>query len=269
MRTIPCLPGAEAALLRSLVEASGAKLRLEDAADFAEAARRVRIGAFGRLPAGLRRELGLHATILPIGDLVVVRESLEGLSAGLEHPVGRDAAEASRVATREGSRRVAHAAFEYAAKNARRAVVVVHRADQLPLTDGLFLDAAREAAKHYPQIETGQIDPASAAEALVRAPEDFDVLLCTGSTGELLAAVAAGLTGGRGRGAQILRSEEAALFGPAEPEGPAGSARAAALLLEHANEPRAADRVNETVERILKESPEESGFAERLLAALR
>ena len=174
--------------MRRVVDGSGAKLQWEVADAGEEAAakhgtplpqatldsiRRNRVAIKGPIstPIGsgyrsvnvaMRKEFDLYAGIRPCKtipgipskfsdvDLVIVRENTEDLYMGIEHWVGKDAAESIRIITREGSRRIAHAAFEYAARNARRKVTIVHKANIQKFTDGLFLDSARDVAKDYP-----------------------------------------------------------------------------------------------------------------------
>src|ERR687886_157669 len=82
-------------------------------------------------------------------DLVIVRENTEDLYAGVEHMVGRDAAESIKIITRAASERIARFAFEYAVANGRRKVTAVHKANIMKLSDGLFLESCRTVADGY------------------------------------------------------------------------------------------------------------------------
>ncbi|HEU5203211.1 MAG TPA: isocitrate/isopropylmalate family dehydrogenase, partial [Candidatus Limnocylindrales bacterium] len=109
----------------------------------------------------LRQALGLYANLRPARsmqgvvtrfsdvDLIIVRENTEDLYAGIEHRVGRDAAESIKIITREASERIARFAFEYAVANGRRKVTAVHKANIMKLSDGLFLESARTVAADY------------------------------------------------------------------------------------------------------------------------
>src|SRR5665647_76403 len=120
---------------------------------------------FRSVNVALRKELDLYANLRPAVsipgvksrfegvDLVVVRENTEDLYAGVEHMVGPDAAESIKIITRFGSERVCRFAMEYARKEGRRKVTAVHKANIMKLTDGLFLDVARQIAAGYPEIE--------------------------------------------------------------------------------------------------------------------
>src|SRR6185295_17671954 len=142
---------------------------------------------FRSVNVGLRQALNLYANLRParsmVGvqsryedvDLVVVRENTEDLYAGVEHMVGKDAAESIKIITRAGSERIAHFAFEYAAKHARRKVTIVHKANIMKCTDGLFLQVSREVAKSYPQIECEDRIVDNMCMQLVQKPELYDV----------------------------------------------------------------------------------------------
>jgi isocitrate dehydrogenase (NAD+) len=286
---------------RRVLEASGARLTFElvSAGQAAQAAhgmplppatldsiRRNKIAILGsfRSPPDsiglgvsqtLRREFDLFARICPCQswegirapgrevDLVIVREALEDLLLGIEHPVGSDAAEAVRIVTREESRRVAHAAFEYAAMNARRKITIVHQAPLLRRTDGLFLETAREAARDYPALEVDDRTLDRVVLELVQKPEDYDVLLCPNLYGDVLSGLAAGLVGGAGMAPGMSLGREVSVFEAAlpgapdwalkHPPNPAALILSGALMLERLSEPRAAERVRRAVRRVMAE----------------
>ena len=163
----------------------------------------------------LREEFKLYAnvrparTLLPGGryeniDLVLVRENLEGMYVGFEHyiPIGDDphaVALGSGVNTRAESRRIAEFAFDYAVKNGRRKITIVHKANVMKALTGLFLETAREVGKRYEgQVEMDDRIVDAAAMQLVLDPWRFDVLLCTNLFGDILSDLIAGLVGGLG-----------------------------------------------------------------------
>ena len=196
-------------------------------------------------------------------DLVIIRENTEDLYAGIEHEVGRDAAESIRLITREGSRRIAHAAFEYAARNARRKVTIVHKANILKLTDGLFLETARDVARDYPAIAAEDRIVDNMAMQLVQRPHEYDVLLCPNLYGDILSDLCAGLVGGLGLAPGMNLGRDHAMFeavhGSApqfkgqDKLNPAALILTAALMLEHLNEGPAADRVARAVRSVIRE----------------
>jgi len=295
------------AAMRRVVDASGAKLRWEavEAGEEAlarhgtplppaviESIRKNRVAIKGPLstPIGagyrsvnvaLRKEFDLYAGIRPCQsmegipgpfkdvDLVIVRENLEDLYAGVEHAVGRDAAESIRIITREGAKRIAHRAFQYAAMNARRKVTVVHKANILKLTDGLFLETARDAARDYPQIAVEDRIVDNMAMQLVQRPHEYDVLLCPNLYGDILSDLAAALVGGLGVAPGMNLGDEVALFEAVHGSAPQFKGQdklnptalvlTAALMLEHLNEHQAAERIRRAVRRVIGEAKTVTG----------
>src|SRR5215470_13952337 len=126
---------------------------------------------FRSVNVALRQQYDLYANVRPIitfegvpshyddVDLVVVRENTEDLYAGVEHYVDprRNAAESIAIITRFGSTRIAEYAFEYARRHGRKKVAVVHKANILKLSNGLFLECAREVAARFPEITTEEL----------------------------------------------------------------------------------------------------------------
>src|SRR5205807_5564008 len=117
---------------------------------------------FRSINVRLRRDLQLYASVRPVKtlpgidvpykdvDLIVVRENTEGLYAGLEHYVVPGVVESLRLVTREAAERIIRYAFELARTQGRRLVTVVHKADVLPLSDGMFVAIAQAVADGYP-----------------------------------------------------------------------------------------------------------------------
>lgn len=142
-------------------------------------------------------------------DLVIARENTEGFYADRNMFLGNaefmptpDVAISMRKITRDGSRRIAHAAFELA--RARRGkVTVVHKANVLKVTDGLFLREARTIGADYPEVEIEEVIIDAMAALLIRRPESFDVVLTTNMYGDILSDQCAELSGGLGFGPSI------------------------------------------------------------------
>ncbi|HVV82926.1 MAG TPA: isocitrate/isopropylmalate dehydrogenase family protein [Kofleriaceae bacterium] len=178
----------------------------------------------------LRQQFDLYANVRPAKtipgvpsrftgvDLVMVRENTEDLYAGVEHYVDprRTAAESIAIITRYGSERIITYAFEYALRHGRKRVTLVHKANILKLSNGLFLDTGRELAKRYPDIAFDDLIVDATAMKMVIAPERFDVIVTMNLFGDILSDLAAGLVGGLG-------VAPAANLGDA-PGAPAGSA---------------------------------------------
>jgi isocitrate dehydrogenase (NAD+) len=152
----------------------------------------------------IRRELELYANLRPITDrtrgidVLLVRENIEDHYAAIEWTAAPGVAEALKVVTRAGSKRVAQFACELAAREGRRRLTVVHKANNLKLTEGLFLGTAAEVAAGYPALEVDDLIVDAAAAQLVTAPESLDVLLMTNTFGDILSNVGAAVVGSLG-----------------------------------------------------------------------
>jgi homoisocitrate dehydrogenase len=222
----------------------------------------------------LRRQLDLYANLRPVTallpgaqhvDLLIVRENTEGLYSGREWSDG-DTAIAERVITRRASERIARAAFQQARRRAsfgrkpsRRArVTIVHKANVLKLSDGLFREACLGVAAGYPDIEAEEMLVDTAAMQIVRNPERFDVLVTTNLFGDILSDIAAGIVGGLGVAPSgNLGSGRPAVFEPVHGSAPdiagrgianpLGAILSAAMLLDHLGEEAPARRVRKAV----------------------
>ncbi|HEX6015561.1 MAG TPA: isocitrate/isopropylmalate family dehydrogenase [Geminicoccaceae bacterium] len=228
----------------------------------------------------LREEFRLYANLRPIRtmlpggryediDLVLVRENLEGLYVTFEHyiPIGDDphaVAISSGVNTRAGSRQIAEFAFDYAVRNQRKKVTVVHKANVLKALTGVFLETAREVAKSYEgkvQMDERIVD--ACAMQLVLDPWQFDVIVTTNLFGDILSDEMAGLVGGLGMAPGANIGKDAAVFEAVHGSAPDIAGKgianplalllAAGLMLEHAGRGELARRLREAVNRALRE----------------
>jgi isocitrate dehydrogenase (NAD+) len=231
---------------------------------------------FRSVNVALRQALGLYANLRPARsmkgvqsryenvDLVIVRENTEDLYAGIEHWVGRDAAESIKIITREASERIARFAFDYAVANGRRKVTAVHKANIMKLTDGLFLDSCRTVAADYDgQIEFEDRIVDNMCMQLVQKPELYDVLVLPNLYGDIVSDLAAGLVGGLGVAPGANIGTEAAVFEAVHGSAPkyAGLNKAnptalilsGALMLRHLGRAGAAERVETAVRQVIAE----------------
>ena len=222
----------------------------------------------------LRQALGLYANVRPARsmrgldtryenvDLVIVRENTEDLYAGIEHRVGRDAAESIKIITREASERIARYAFDYAVLNGRRTVTAVHKANIMKLSDGLFLESCRTVAAEYEgrvAFEDRIVD--NMCMQLVQKPEQYDVLVLPNLYGDIVSDLAAGLVGGLGVAPGANIGTQAAVFEPVHGSAPkyAGQNKAnptalmlsGCLMLRHLGETAAAERVENAVRDVI------------------
>ncbi|MFT9497233.1 isocitrate/isopropylmalate dehydrogenase family protein [Anaerosolibacter sp.] len=158
----------------------------------------------------LRKKYDLFSNIRPIKaipgiavpfqnvDLVIFRENTEDLYIGQEKTIDEGTAEAIKRITREGSLRIIKAAFTYAHQNHKSKVTVVHKANIMKLTDGLFLQCAREVSKDYPHIQLQEVIVDNMCMQLVMNPSQFQVIVTTNLYGDILSDLCAGLVGGLG-----------------------------------------------------------------------
>ena len=257
-------------------------------------------GGFESVNVRLRKVLDLYANLRPVRnlpgvpsrfgdvDLVIVRENTEGLYSGLEHEVVPGVVESLKVMTDKASTRIAVFAFEYAKKFNRKKVTVVHKANIMKKSDGLFLKCFGQVAVNYPMIEHDEKIVDNTCMQLVLNPYQFDVMLMENLYGDILSDLAAGLVGGLGVVPSGNIGEKAALFEAVHGTAPdiAGKNLAnptalllsAVMMLRHMNEETAGDRIEfalnkvlqkrETVTRDLGGTATTSQFAEAIIEGL-
>jgi isocitrate dehydrogenase (NAD+) len=231
-------------------------------------------GGYRSVNVALRQEFDLYAnvrptkTIVPGGryqnvDLVIIRENTEGLYVGLDHTfkVGGDpkaVAQAISVVTREGCRRIVRYAFDYAKQHGRKKVTIVHKANILKATSGLFLETGRMVAQEYADIMCDDKIVDNAAMQLVIKPEQFDVIVTTNLFGDILSDEASGLVGGLGLAPGANIGTHAAIFEAVHGSAPdiagqgianpSAQMLAAAMMLDHVGELEAGKRLRCAVE---------------------
>jgi isocitrate dehydrogenase (NAD+) len=234
----------------------------------------------------LRETFSLYAnlrpvrTVLPGGryeniDIVLVRENLEGLYVGFEHyiPIDGDphaVAISSGVNTRAGCRNIAEFAFDYAARNGRKKVTIVHKANVLKALTGIFLETAREVGKKYEgRVATDDRIVDACAMQLVLDPWQFDMIVTTNLFGDILSDELAGLIGGLGMAPGANIGADAAIFEAVHGSAPDIAGKgianplallfAAAMMLEHVNRADLAKRLRAAVDRTLCEDNVRTG----------
>jgi len=237
-------------------------------------------GGFRSVTVRLREEFGLYANVRPVRtilrglrydniDLVLIRENLEGLYVGFEHYIAvgddpRAVAIGSGVNTRAGARRIIKFAFEYALRNGRKQVTVVHKANVLKALTGLFLEAGREVAKEFEgRIQMNDRIVDACAMQLVTDPWQFDVVVATNLFGDILSDEMAGLVGGLGLAPGANIGEHAAIFEAVHGSAPDIAGKgianpislllAAALMLDHVQKPDLAQRLRAAIDLTVNE----------------
>lgn len=174
----------------------------------------------------LRQILQTYANVRPVRylpvatarvgvDLVIVRENTEDLYVVAEKTdPGGDRSTAKKVITRAATERVAHMAYKLALANEREKITIVHKANILPQSDGLFRRVALEIAEYYPEIETDELLVDTAAYWMVKEPTRFDVMLTPNLYGDILSDMAAAWGGGLGLAPALNLGDDAAIAEP-------------------------------------------------------
>ncbi len=232
---------------------------------------------FRSVNVALRKEFDLYINLRPAKsmegvrspfrnvDLVLFRENTEEFYAGIEHFIDarKSAAETIGVVTRTGSERIARAAFEYAKQHGRQSVTIVHKANILKFTGGLFLDVCREIAKDYPAIQSNDRIVDNMAMQLVVNPQQFDVIVTTNLFGDILSDLCSGLVGGLGLAPGANIGYDVGIFEAVHGSAPdiagknianpAALTLAAALMLEFLGEIEAAQKIQKAIAEVIKE----------------
>ncbi len=204
---------------------------------------------FSSINVALRRRFDLYANVRPAItfpntkaryqgiDIITVRENTEGAYIGEGQALSEDGETATltQKITRKGSERIVRYAFELARSAGRKKVTVVHKANILKTTSGLFLRVAREIAAQYPDIDFNEMIVDNTCMQLVMRPEQFDVIVTTNLFGDIISDLCAGLVGGLGLAPGANIGKDAAIFeavhGTAPDIAGRGIANPVALLL--------------------------------------
>ncbi|MCK7592583.1 isocitrate dehydrogenase [Pseudomarimonas salicorniae] len=204
---------------------------------------------FSSINVELRKHFDLYANVRPAIsfpntksrysgiDIITVRENTEGAYIGLGQQLSEDGEVASltQQITRHGSERIVRYAFEMARKQGRKKVTVVHKANILKSTSGLFLRTARLVAADFPDIECNEMIVDNTCMQLVMRPEQFDVIVTTNLFGDIVSDLCAGLVGGLGLAPGANIGKDAAIFEAVHGSAPdiagQGIANPCALLL--------------------------------------
>ncbi len=224
----------------------------------------------------LRRALQAYANLRPTAylpvptarqgvDLLVVRENTEDLYVGQEHTENQgETGIAEKVITRAATERVARMTYELAKRTGRKKVTVVHKANVLPQSDGLFRRVVLEIAESYPQVHTDELLIDTAAYWMVKDPTRFDIILTSNLYGDILSDMAAAWGGGLGLAPSLSVGSGVAIAEPVHGSAPdiAGQGIAnptaailsvAMLLRHHWQRPDEAQRIEKAVQDVLSD----------------
>ena len=230
---------------------------------------------FTSINVTLRKQFELFANFRPVKslpglktnypdiDLIIVRENMEDLYAGLEHVVVPGVVQALKIITEKGSTRIAQFAFDYARKHRRKKVHAIHKANIMKLSDGLFLRCCRTVAERFPEVEYKEHIVDNACMQLVMNPAQFDMLLLPNLYGDVVSDLAAGLVGGLGVVPSGNIGDVAALFEAVHgtaPDivgkgiaNPTAIVMSAAMMLNYLNEVDASRRILGALDKVYRE----------------
>jgi isocitrate dehydrogenase (NAD+) len=250
---------------------------------------------FRSVNVALRKELGLFACVRPCKtypgvpspyenvDIVIIRENMEDLYAGIEFEEGTpeaiklieliketrgeevrvDSGFSLKVISETGSERIVRYAFEYARAHQRKKVTAMHKANIMKFSDGLFLAVARDVANEYPDIEFEDRIADNMTMQLVRRPQQFDIVVAPNLYGDIVSDLCAGLVGGLGVAPGANLNEEIAVFEPVHGSAPkyAGQNKvnpmamilSGAMMLRHLGETEVADRLERAIAEVIAE----------------
>ena len=230
---------------------------------------------FSSINVTLRQKFELFANFRPVKnlpglktrypdlDLIIVRENMEDLYAGLEHVVVPGVVQALKIITEKGSTRIAQFAFDYAHKHGRKKVHAIHKANIMKLSDGLFLRCCRTVAESFPKIAYHEHIVDNTCMQLVMNPYQYDILLTENLYGDILSDLCSAFVGGLGLVPGANLGTDCAIFEAVHGSAPdiAGKnlanptalLQSAVLMLHHINEGETAERVQTGLEQVYRE----------------
>ena len=233
---------------------------------------------FRSVNVALRKEFDLYANLRPAVDIVpggrygdidivMVRENVEGLYIGVEHftKVGEDpraVAYSAAIVTRLGCERIIRYAFEYAVAHGRKKVTVVHKANILKTTGGLFLESGEKIAKEYAgRVAMNDLIVDNCAMQLVLKPQQFDVIVTTNLFGDILSDLISGLVGGLGLAPGANIGTQAAIFEAVHGSAPdiagkgianpSAQILAGAMMLDHLGHADQGERIRQAIRKVI------------------
>jgi len=232
-------------------------------------------GGFASINVALRQKFELFANFRPVKslpglktnypnmDMIIVRENMEDLYAGLEVEIVPGVVQSLKIITEKGSTRIAKFAFEYARKHSRKKIHAIHKANIMKLSDGLFLKCCRKVGEGFPEIAYYEHIVDNTCMQLVMNPYQYDILLTENLYGDILSDLCSAFVGGLGLVPGANLGTECAIFeavhGSApdiagkDMANPTALLQSAVLMLHHINEPETAERVQTALEKVYTE----------------
>ena len=198
-------------------------------------------------------------------DLIIFRENTEEFYSGIEHYIdsSRSAAETIGIITRRGSERIIRYAFNYAKKHKRKKITLVHKANILKYTGGLFLDVGEEVAKEFPEVQFDNKIVDNMAMQMVMNPYQFDCIVTTNLFGDILSDLASGLVGGLGMAPGANIGDGVAMFEAVHGSAPDIAGQnianpvahmlASVMMLDYLGETKAGEKIEKAIAKVIAE----------------
>jgi NAD-dependent isocitrate dehydrogenase len=185
-------------------------------------------------------------------DMIIVRENIEDLYAGIEHMQTADVAQCLKIITRKGSEKIIRYAFELARREGRRKVTCATKANIMKLTEGLFKRVFEELSAEYPEIVAEHLIIDNVAHQMAKDPAQFDIIVTTNLNGDIISDLASGLVGGLGFAPSGNYGDDVAIFEAVHGSAPKYAGKdvinptalilSSLMMLRHLGESDAADR---------------------------
>jgi len=232
-------------------------------------------GGFASINVTLRKKFELFANFRPVKslpghktnypnlDLIIVRENMEDLYAGLEVLVVPGVVQSLKIITEKGSTRIAKFAFDYARKHGRKKIHAIHKANIMKLSDGLFLDCCRKVHDGFPEVDYHEHIVDNTCMQLVMNPYQYDILLTENLYGDILSDLCSAFVGGLGLVPGANLGTECAIFEAVHGSAPDIAGRnlanptallqSAVLMLHHINEGEAAEMIQNGLQQVYRE----------------
>ncbi|MGH9470083.1 MAG: NADP-dependent isocitrate dehydrogenase [Terriglobia bacterium] len=202
-------------------------------------------------------------------DLVVVRENIEDLYAGIEYMQTPGVAEGLKLISRTGCEKIVRLAFEFARSEGRARVHCATKSNIMKLTEGMMKRTFEEIAPEYPGVQASHIIIDNCAHQLVKKPEQFDVIVTTNMNGDIISDLSSALVGGLGFAPSANIGNEVAIFEAVHGSAPKYAGKdvinptavvlSSVMMLRHLGEFEAADKIEHAVLVTLEEGKARTG----------
>ncbi|MBM4175571.1 MAG: NADP-dependent isocitrate dehydrogenase [Ignavibacteria bacterium] len=270
--------GLESGVPKETIESIGKtrvvlKGPLETPVGFGEKSANVTLRKLFETFANIRPVRELPGIITPYSgrniDLVVVRENVEDLYAGIEHMQTPGVAQCLKLISKKGCEKIIRLAFEFAISEGRTKVHCATKSNIMKFTEGMLKKTFEEIAPEYPDIESSHIIIDNCAHQLVKKPEQFEVIVTTNMNGDIISDLTSALIGGLGFAPSANLGNEVAIFEAVHGSAPKYAGKnvinptalifSAIMMLRYLDEFEAASKIEHAVLVTLEEGKVKTG----------